>query len=106
MDVAPHEEAPSLERSSSSSSNHNNLSGSSSRRLACPKDDSGVATLSCHRHLVMKTSNTIAPFDSVQVPGDFRFTFLHSNPGKFFDLAKVRELSSSRVAIFPKHVPF
>jgi hypothetical protein len=55
----------------------------------------------------MKTNNTIAPFDSVQVPGNFRFTFLHSDPGKFFHLAKVRALSSSsRVAIFPKHAPF
>ena len=42
--------------------------------------------LHCSRHLVMKANNVVGPFDSVEVPVQFRFTFLHSSPERFVEL--------------------
>jgi len=54
-------------------------------------DPSGGATtavaFACDRHLLIKVGNTIAPFVTVQVPTEFRFTFRHSSPDQFLDLS-------------------
>lgn len=47
-----------------------------------------VVVVRCNRHLVMKTNNIIGPFDSVDAPVEFRFTFLHSTPDKFIELSQ------------------
>ena len=45
-----------------------------------------VIEFHCSRHLVMKANNVVGPFDSVEVPVQFRFTFLHSHPDRFAEL--------------------
>ncbi len=42
----------------------------------------------CQRHVVMKTNNVIAPFDTVMIPVQIRCTFLHSTPDSFVDLCQ------------------
>ena len=42
------------------------------------------------RHLIMKENNVIGPFESIESPAKFQFTFLHSCPENFVDLCQVR----------------
>lgn len=42
----------------------------------------------CQRHVVMKTNNAIAPFDTITAPVHIRCTFLHSTPESFVELCQ------------------
>lgn len=50
------------------------------------EEETLVIEFHCSRHLVMKANNVVGPFDSVEVPVQFRFTFLHSHPDLFVEL--------------------
>jgi hypothetical protein len=41
------------------------------------------------RHLIMKENNVIGPFESIEIPTKFGFTFLHSCPEMFVELCQV-----------------
>jgi factor associated with neutral sphingomyelinase activation len=41
----------------------------------------------CSRHFIMKTGNIIAPYDTIEKSAVFRFTFLHSSPQQFLQVA-------------------
>lgn len=55
-------------------------------RSATSEEETLVIEFHCSRHLVMKANNVIGPFDSIEVPVQFRFTFLHSHPDRFVEL--------------------
>jgi hypothetical protein len=40
--------------------------------------------------LIMKENNVIGPFESIEIPTNFGFTFLHSCPEMFVELCQVR----------------
>lgn len=42
------------------------------------------------RHLIMKENNVIGPFETIEIPTKFQFTFLHSCPESFVELCQVR----------------
>mmetsp|Transcript_30647 Transcript_30647/g.63966 ORF Transcript_30647/g.63966 Transcript_30647/m.63966 type:complete len:948 (+) Transcript_30647:63-2906(+) len=44
--------------------------------------------LRSERHIVMKENNVIGPFQHVQLPMEFKFTFLHSSPSVMISLTK------------------
>ena len=51
------------------------------------KGSSAAAVVRCNRHVLMKAKNAVVPFDTVDVPTEFRFSFLHSSPSDFFELS-------------------
>jgi len=62
-------------------------SGPSTRSFSgSSEEETLVIEFHCSRHLVMKANNVVGPFDSVEVPVQFRFTFLHSHPDRFVEL--------------------
>jgi factor associated with neutral sphingomyelinase activation len=57
-----------------------------SNRTVTSEEETLVIEFHSSRHLVMKANNVIGPYDSVEVPVQFRFTFLHSHPDRFVEL--------------------
>ena len=87
------------ERSSSTTSTTNPVAKPTMQRQTSTSNAlfgsfEAIASLSIEfvasRHLIMKENNVIGPFESIEIPTNFGFTFLHSCPEMFVELCQVR----------------
>lgn len=50
-------------------------------------EEQDTVVVKCSRHCIMKAGNVIAPYDTIERDTIFRFTFLHSSPQQFLQVA-------------------